>query len=195
MAHGNVSMILGATLNPTLGASLIGLLLLLAFAFHKFSKARLPGGAIWAQNLEETSTPDVKAVNACQVDFKGQFPPSRRECIFSSTDEKTLNVRRCLKGASPTPGHLQSWQLPSTKAQPHGEIVLFTPTGFSTDDITALGKIPDYSVLSGVPHPKPCPNFDINKAVFRPFRPFRFGYHQTMGRSDSYSEFAESALR
>lgn len=57
----------------------------------------------------------------------------------------------------------------------------YTATGFSTQEIRALGRFPDYSVLSGVPNPQPVsPRWDINKAIFRPFRPFRWNYHQHM---------------
>ena len=61
---------------------------------------------------------------------------------------------------------------------------LYTPMGFSAQDIRKLGRFPDYATLSGVPNPIPTgPNWDINKATFRPFRPFRWGYHQHMGKS------------
>ncbi|KAL1888547.1 hypothetical protein Sste5346_009503 [Sporothrix stenoceras] len=44
-----------------------------------------------------------------------------------------------------------------------------------------VGTFPDYAVLSGVPHPQPCPSgFVLEKARFRPFRPFRWRYHQHM---------------
>ncbi|GLB35130.1 putative IMP dehydrogenase / GMP reductase domain containing protein [Lyophyllum shimeji] len=42
------------------------------------------------------------------------------------------------------------------------------------------GKPPDYSKLSGVPHPSPLRDFDIDKAKPRPYRPFRWEYHQHM---------------
>jgi hypothetical protein len=38
----------------------------------------------------------------------------------------------------------------------------------------------DYAALSGVPLPKALPNFDITKARPRPYRPFRWVYHQHM---------------
>lgn len=114
--------------------------------------------------------------------FKDQFPPCRRQAIASGQDEQTREVRCRLKGPSPLPAQLQSRQLPSTKTQDLGKSGQYTPTGFSTEDIEALGAFPDYSALSGVPHPKPCPGFDITTASFRPFRPFRFSYHQTMGK-------------
>ncbi|KAH6952448.1 hypothetical protein BKA56DRAFT_443588, partial [Ilyonectria sp. MPI-CAGE-AT-0026] len=73
--------------------------------------------------------------------------------------------------------------LSSTSKQDLNKDDQYTPTGFSTAEIRALGSFPDYSVLSGVPHPKPCPDFDVKSAAFRPFRPFRWTYHQTMSLS------------
>jgi hypothetical protein len=47
-------------------------------------------------------------------------------------------------------------------------------------EIAAYGPFPDYASLSGVPLPKPYPEFDIARALPRPYRPFRWAYHQTM---------------
>lgn len=105
------------------------------------------------------------------------FPPSRRHTL---ADLK-------LKGSSapyttPAPDVLRRRAVPSSCTADWDRDDLFTPTGFSTQDIRALGRFPDYSVLSGVPHPQPYgPQHDIKTATFRPFRPFRWNYHQTMG--------------
>ncbi|KAJ5958262.1 uncharacterized protein N7479_005412 [Penicillium vulpinum] len=56
----------------------------------------------------------------------------------------------------------------------------YTPMGFSVAEIKALGDFPDYATLSGVPLPSPYPEFNIEKALPRPYRPFRWAYHQTM---------------
>jgi hypothetical protein len=53
-------------------------------------------------------------------------------------------------------------------------------SGFSIREIKVLGDFPDYSILSDVPMPKPYLEFDIDKAKPRPYRPFRWPYHQTM---------------
>lgn len=55
-----------------------------------------------------------------------------------------------------------------------------TPCGFTVRDIKQLGNFPDYAALSGVPLPQPYKEFDIKKALPRPYRPLRWGYHQTM---------------
>lgn len=57
---------------------------------------------------------------------------------------------------------------------------VYTATEFSNHEIKALGDFPDYAALSGVPLPKAYPEFDINKAKPKPYRPFRWVYHQTM---------------
>ncbi|KXN90507.1 hypothetical protein AN958_04179 [Leucoagaricus sp. SymC.cos] len=41
-------------------------------------------------------------------------------------------------------------------------------------------RIQDYFELTGVLPPKPLPNFNIDEALPRPYRPFRWKYHQTM---------------
>lgn len=56
----------------------------------------------------------------------------------------------------------------------------YTPMGFSVSEIKALGDFPDYATLSGLPLPSPYAEFDIEKALPRPYRPFRWAYHQTM---------------
>jgi hypothetical protein len=56
----------------------------------------------------------------------------------------------------------------------------YTPTGFSVEEIKALGQFPDYAELSGVPLPQPYHEFNIDRALPRPYRPFRWSYHQTM---------------
>ncbi|KAJ5609331.1 hypothetical protein N7528_009898 [Penicillium herquei] len=57
---------------------------------------------------------------------------------------------------------------------------LYTPTGFLVEEVKALGDFPDYATLSGVPLPSPYHAHDIDKAKPRPYRPFRWAYHQTM---------------
>ncbi|KAI6019653.1 hypothetical protein F5J12DRAFT_904094 [Pisolithus orientalis] len=51
--------------------------------------------------------------------------------------------------------------------------------------VLALGlakALPDYAKLTGVPAPKPLHNFDAARA--RPYRPFRWEYHQNMSLSE-----------
>lgn len=108
-----------------------------------------------------------------------QFPPSRQHVLARLPQFKSLAAQ-----AEIPPEILSSQALPTTKNGGLGQDNLYTPTGFSTQQIRALGRFPDYPLLSGVRHPEPCgPEWDISKATFRPFRPFRWKYHQHMGIS------------
>ncbi|KAI1852726.1 hypothetical protein JX266_002267 [Neoarthrinium moseri] len=113
------------------------------------------------------------------------FPPSRRAAL-----EKLLPRFQIVKKENVVPvADLKRNQLTTKGTQDLNRKDQFTPTGILTQEIKALGKFPDYSVLSGVPHPKPIPSFDISKAVFRPFRPFRWNYHQTMSLMKMESDY------
>ena len=57
-----------------------------------------------------------------------------------------------------------------------------TPTGFPVTEARRLvGSMPDYASLSGIPAPQPVwDGWTIEKSRARPYRPLRWGYHQTM---------------
>ncbi|EFQ34303.1 hypothetical protein CGRA01v4_03873 [Colletotrichum graminicola] len=65
----------------------------------------------------------------------------------------------------------------------------FNFSGFSIADIKSLGDFPDYATLSGVPLPSPLTGFNVDKAVPRPYRPFRWAYHQTMSLTKMDTDF------
>ncbi|GAB1320985.1 Putative alpha-mannosyltransferase [Madurella fahalii] len=105
-----------------------------------------------------------------------QFPPSRRHVLarlpqfekWALQPEIPLSV-------------LSSQAIPTTVTPDLSKDNQYTPTGFATQEIRALGRFPNYALLSGVPNPEPVsPMWDISKALFRPFRPFRWNYHQHM---------------
>lgn len=50
----------------------------------------------------------------------------------------------------------------------------------TAEAVAAYGRFPDYAALSGVPLPQAYKDFDISIALPRPYRPFRWAYHQTM---------------
>lgn len=62
----------------------------------------------------------------------------------------------------------------------------YIASGFSVNEIKAIGDFPDFELLTGVPNPDPYKEFDINKAVPRPYRPFRWPYHQTMCKTCAF---------
>lgn len=53
-------------------------------------------------------------------------------------------------------------------------------TNRTQEEIQSFGDFPDYAALSGVRLPHVYTEFDIEKALPRPYRPFRWAYHQTM---------------
>ncbi len=119
-----------------------------------------------------------KIVATSDKPFLLQFPPSRRHVLASLSGFEKSNPMR-----ETPPKVLSSKALPTTTAADLNKNNQYTPTGFSTQEIRALGRFPDYSILSGVRHPIPVsPDWDITKATFRPYRPFRWNYHQHMGR-------------
>jgi hypothetical protein len=82
----------------------------------------------------------------------------------------------------------------TSKCVPHDRNVLapeyknhFTPTGFTMQEISALGDFTDYATLSGVPLPTPYTEFNIKTAIARPYRPLRWPYHQTMCKFSTLS--------
>jgi len=56
----------------------------------------------------------------------------------------------------------------------------YSYSGISIQEIKALGDFPNYAALSGVPLPEAYKEFNIDTAKPRPYRPFRWAYHQTM---------------
>ncbi|KAL4950818.1 hypothetical protein BDW69DRAFT_186998 [Aspergillus filifer] len=97
-----------------------------------------------------------KSKSSSDPDAKTQFPPSRRDALFEA--------------AKTNPTAAKYAKLLEAKGSGNGPT---TATGFSEADIKALGRFPDYSVLSGVLNPRPCSDFNIKTACFRQYRPFR----------------------
>lgn len=122
------------------------------------------------KQLEDASTPD----------YSDTFPPSRRCALaeIQSSLPSLLGKSRDALVASPPESRTAC--LPLTTSYLDAKTPMFTPCEFSTEEIKALGDFPDYATLSGVPLPRPYHEFDIKKAQPRPYRPFRWNYHQTM---------------
>ena len=122
--------------------------------------------------------------NVPAADYKNVFPPSRREALRDLYDSlplslKTKSAEQLVKLPIESGRNCVPLSTPFDKLD--GE--LLTPCGFSVYEIRQLGDFPDYATLSGVPAPQPYKDFDINKALPRPYRPFRWAYHQTMCKS------------
>jgi hypothetical protein len=137
-------------------------------------RRRASGSKTPPRSLSPENKQQEEPANA---DFSDIFPPSRLFTLahiaeFASKPRKT---REKLK-TEPEKNNC----LPLTTELKEAEKHFYTPCGFSVEEIDALGDFPDYATLSGVPLPHPYHDFDINKARPRPYRPFRWAYHQTM---------------
>lgn len=105
--------------------------------------------------------------------YSDTFPPCRRTDTRSESDSSPT------KPAAPNMVGMKE-MLPLNMPYISAENSLYTPCGFSIEEIKSLGEFPDYATLSGVRLPEPYLAFDIMKALPRPYRPFRWAYHQTM---------------
>lgn len=112
--------------------------------------------------------------------YEEVFPPSRRHVLAELPDGALKGPGMSGKDLGQQPPNYS--KLTPDKATPTTEKYSdhVTATGFTVQEIERLGDFPDYAALSGVPAPEPYQDFDITKAVPRPYRPFRWAYHQTM---------------
>ena len=118
-------------------------------------------------------------------DYSDTFPPSRRHTLAELDCDLPSILGRSRDVLANSPPDSRTSCLPFTKSYLDTRKPMYTPCEFSTDEIKALGDFPDYATLSGVPLPRPYHQFDINKAHPRPYRPFRWAYHQTMCKGSS----------
>lgn len=119
-----------------------------------------------------SSPPPEPVKKTAPVDYTTVYPPSQRHVLPEiSSDFSSNDV-----DLSVTPRPLLRLDEDYRYANP----AAYNFTGFSVDEIRRLGNFPDYAKLSGVPLPEPLKNFDVDAAVPRPYRPFRWAYHQTM---------------
>ncbi|RSL96089.1 hypothetical protein CEP52_011681 [Fusarium oligoseptatum] len=127
-------------------------------------RGRLHNSDYSQQRNHELAARTVKK-SASGSGYANVFPPSQRAAAFSSDVDLSSGSK-----------HVLEMNKDYRLANPSSYIF----SGFSTREILSLGDFPDYAKLSGVPSPSPLPNFNIDKAVPRPYRPLRWVYHQTM---------------
>lgn len=119
-----------------------------------------------------SSPPPEPVKKTAPVDYTTVYPPSQRHALpeispgFGSDDVDLSVASKPLLRLDEDYRHAN----PST----------FNFTSFSVGEIRRLGDFPDYAKLSGVPLPEPLKSFNVDKAMPRPYRPFRWAYHQTM---------------
>lgn len=148
--------------------------------FSRFSLRRRRASS--AATPPRSLSPEKKVPNNAppSVDYKDSFPPSRREALADIAETLPASQRKKLIGHEVDPEIFANSLIQFTADYMECDGMKYTPTGFSVDEIKALGDFPDYAELSGVPLPEPYHDFDIDKAIPRPYRPFRWAYHQTM---------------
>lgn len=127
-----------------------------------------------AKTPPRSLSPEKKPKSATSpATYNDALPPQRREALLQLRGE-------AVRWREVDETELRQNILPMTADYRTSPGNLYTPTGFSIDDIKALGDFADYATLSGVPLPSPYPEHQIDKAIPRPYRPFRWSYHQTM---------------
>jgi hypothetical protein len=141
----------------------------LAYIINSFAPGRRR-----AKAAARNSSSQKRAANVLEKhDYTSVFPPVYQG-LYSNLASGGLDVRCIDLAAAPKP--LLRLDADYRSSDP----ALFNFTGFSIADIKALGDFPDYEKLCGVSLPTPLPDFDVDKALPRPYRPFRWSYHQTM---------------
>lgn len=126
-------------------------------------------------------SPGEKPSTSRGSDYSTALPPSRRGVLPALAKTLPSASTKYPFDADPSEDSIVKNALPIARSYSlDNEVPKYTPTGFSTVEIKAMGDFPAYDILSGVPLPKAYENFDIARALPRPYRPLRWKYHQTM---------------
>ena len=145
---------------------------------RRVSSAKTPPHSISPENKVPNNGPPP-------VDYVEIFPPSSREALVKVAESWESGQRERMSPAPPCPNEFRDGLIPLITDFRECGPSTFTPMEISMEDIRALGDFPDYAGLSGVPLPTPYKEFKIEAAMPRPYRPFRWAYHQTMCISSS----------
>jgi len=140
---------------------------------RRISSAKTPPRSLSPENKVSNSGP-------MSVDYIDIFPPSSREALAKVSKNLEPGPGKKLLGGQGCPEPLKKSLIPFTADFRKCGYSTYTPMGISIAEIQALGDFPDYAELSGVSLPKPYTEFKIETALPRPYRPFRWSYHQTM---------------
>ncbi len=152
------------------------------FQRRRTSGAKTPPRSLSPEkgNLDRGAEKNQALTHLCP-DYINSFPPSRRSVLPKLAEYVSAANREILLGPEPSVDFLRDDSLPTTRSYDlENSSPKYTPTGFSTAEIKALGDFPPYDILSGVPLPEAYEGFNSAKAIPRPYRPFRWAYHQTM---------------
>lgn len=140
---------------------------------RRISSARTPPRSL---------TPEKKVPNNAPppADYKDIFPPSIREALLKVSESLSFSQKAKIGCQEVNQEEFAKNVIPFEADYRECGPSTYTPMGISMAEIEALGDFPDYSKLSGVPLPEAYKEFEIEKALPRPYRPFRWAYHQTM---------------
>ena len=129
-----------------------------------------------------TVSPEKEITNSGypSADYKDTFPPSCREALENVIAKAETAKIRGIRGNPVNQDEFRRNIMPFNADYRNCGPTMFTATELSTAEIKALGDFPDYAELSGVPLPQAYERFNIERAYPRPYRPFRWAYHQTM---------------
>lgn len=127
-------------------------------------------------------TPETKVPNNAPppAEYKDVFPPSSREALLKLAESLSTSQKKMIGVQHVDQQEFTKNVIPFEADYRECGPSTYTPLEISTAEIMALGDFPDYSKLSGVPLPQAYKEFVIEKALPRPYRPFRWAYHQTM---------------
>ena len=140
---------------------------------RRISSAKTPPRSISPENKIPNNGPP-------SVDYVDIFPPSSREALAKVSENCEPGPKKKISGRPLCAGELRENLIPFTADFRECDPSTYTPMEISMEEILALGDFPDYSGLSSVPLPNPYKEFEIETALPRPYRPFRWAYHQTM---------------
>lgn len=127
----------------------------------------------------EKQTPS-KPLALSTSDLSATLPPSQRGQLGKMVEAMPASQKRAMGDLSFDPSAFARSLLGFEEDYRAADDAKYCYSGFSVREIRALGDFPDYSALSEVPPPRSYPEFDIDRAKPRPYRPFRWAYHQTM---------------
>ncbi|CAJ2505126.1 Uu.00g125200.m01.CDS01 [Anthostomella pinea] len=129
-------------------------------------------------SLEKQPLP--KPIASSTSELASTFPPPQRQQLSKMALNMPAGQRKAMGDLSFDQSTFERSLLRLDEDYRTADDSKYNYTGFSVREIKALGDFPGYSTISEVPMPNPYREFDISKAKARPYRPFRWTYHQTM---------------
>ncbi|KAF7196362.1 hypothetical protein HII31_02429 [Pseudocercospora fuligena] len=133
--------------------------------------------------------PNRTTSNTSSPTYEDAFPPCRRHALAELKGDALKGPGRSAKELAEQPADYSKLTPDKTTSTTDDFSNHVTATGFTGDEIRRLGDFPDYATLSGVPLPEPWKEFQIETALPRPYRPFRWAYHQTMSLTKMESDW------